>query len=64
MIEIIINNRFYKIHPIYTLYAASQDGRIIHIVKQKPQFGNKNKFGYANYGKAIWRIKTKKLLCP
>ena len=46
MTEIKINNCSYKTHPIYNLYAASKDGRIIHIVKQKPHFGNKNKQGY------------------
>ena len=46
MTEITKNNCVYKTHPIFNLYAGSKDGRIIHIVKQKPQFGNKNKFGY------------------
>ena len=41
-----INNCEYKTHPIYTLYAASKDGRIIHIVKQVPNKGNKNNIGY------------------
>ena len=46
MTTIKINNCVYKIHPIYNLYAGSKDGRIIHIIKQKPHFGNKNKHGY------------------
>ena len=46
MNQIIINNCSYNIHPIYSLYAASEDGRIIHIIKHKPNFGNKDKHGY------------------
>ena len=46
MAEIIINNCSYKTHPIYNLYAGSKDGRIIHIIKQKPHFGNKTYTGY------------------
>ena len=33
MIKIEINDCVYKTHPKYNLYAASEDGNIIHIVK-------------------------------
>ena len=46
MTTITINNLKYKTHPIFTLYAASRRGDIIHIVKQKPHFGNKMNKGY------------------
>ena len=46
MATITINNCEYKTHQIFNLYAASKDGSIIHIVKQKPHFGNKNNIGY------------------
>ena len=46
MTKIIINDCSYKTRPIYNLYAGSEDGRIIHIVKQKPNFGKKSNNGY------------------
>ena len=48
MTEITKYNCVYKTHPIFNLYAGSKDGRIIHIVKQKPHFGNKDRHGYLN----------------
>ena len=36
----VINNCAYFVHPIYhDLYAASRDGKIIHITKQVPNTG-------------------------
>ena len=49
MTEITKNNCVYKTHPIFNLYAGSKDGRIIHIIKQKPHFGNKNNAGYMKF---------------
>lgn len=46
MSKIIIDDRVYKTHPIFTLYACSKDGYIIHIVKQRPFKGNKINTGY------------------
>lgn len=46
MVKIIINNRKYKIHPIYNLYAASRRGDIINIIRRKPSFGTKQRNGY------------------
>ena len=46
MVTITINNRVYFTHPIFNLYASCEDGSIIHIIKQKPHFGNKNNAGY------------------
>ena len=40
MNRIIVNNNVYRVHPVYTLYAASEDGQIIHVVKQKPLVGS------------------------
>ena len=36
----------YQIHPIYDLYAASRDGKIVHIIKQNPNIGFKQPNGY------------------
>ena len=46
MTKIIVNNCVYKTHPIFTLYAASRDGKIIHLIKQIPQIGTENNNGY------------------
>ena len=48
MTTITINNNVYKIHPTYDLYAASQDGNIINIIKRVPHKGNKTHGGYLN----------------
>ena len=44
--QLVIGRRVYQIHPIYDLYAASRDGKIIHIVKQDPISGSRNHNGY------------------
>ena len=31
----------YKRHPVFDLYAASEDGRIINIRLQNPRYGHK-----------------------
>ena len=46
MSNIEINNCVYKVHPVYNLYASDENGNIIHIVKQVPCTGNKQKNGY------------------
>ena len=46
MTKIIINNRVFKTHPIYNLFAGSKDGYVINIVKQVPYKCNRNKYGY------------------
>ena len=46
MTTITIEGCVYKVHPVYDLYAASEDGRIINIVKQIPRRGNENNSGY------------------
>ena len=43
--QLVINSCAYFVHPIYNLYAASRDGKIIHIIKQVPNTGNKNHNG-------------------
>ena len=48
MTKIEINDRVYKVHPQYNLYAASEDAEIIHIVKQKPMKGDKKCNSYMN----------------
>ena len=44
--QLIIDGRVYQIHPIYDLYAASRDGKIIHIIRQDPSNGNNQHTGY------------------
>ena len=46
MTVLIVNDKKYKIHPKFNLYAASKDGDIIHILKQKPNKGKKSNNGY------------------
>ena len=46
MTRITINNCVYYVHPNYDLYAANNDGNIIHIIKKVPQKGNKDNRGY------------------
>lgn len=46
MSKIEIENKNYRVHPIYDLYAASEDGKIIHIKKQIPITGRVKKNGY------------------
>lgn len=46
MTTITIADCIYKVHPIYNLYGASEDGYIINIIKQIPHRGNKNHTGY------------------
>ena len=46
MTNIEIENIIYKVHPVYNLYASDENGNIIHLVKQVPSTGRKNKNGY------------------
>lgn len=46
MTEIKINDCVYKIHPIYDLYAGSEDGNIINIIRRIPNSGRVHKSGY------------------
>ena len=46
MTTITINKCVDNIHPIYDLYAGSEDGNIINIIKKVPNKGNKTKSGY------------------
>ena len=41
-----IDGIFYKIHPVYDLYAGSEDGKIINIVKKNPLVNKKTNNGY------------------
>ena len=46
MAIMIVNNRKYKIHPIYNSYGASKRGDVINITRLKPSFGTKQRNGY------------------
>lgn len=46
MSKIVINNVEYKIHPVYDLYGASANGKIIHISKQLLTIGFVKEDGY------------------
>ena len=41
-----MNNSAYHMHPIYNLYAGSESGEVIHIIKKVPNKGIKNRCGY------------------
>ena len=44
--QLVIDGCVNQIYPIYDLYVASQDGKIIHIIKQLPPNGSKQRTGY------------------
>jgi len=44
--KIIINGKSFNIHPVYNLYASSEDGYIIHVVRRIPLKGFLNNAGY------------------
>ena len=46
MSKIEINKCVYRIHPVYNLYAANEDGYIINIIRQIPMKTTKNNRGY------------------
>ena len=46
MMKISINDRVFSCHPVYDLYAGSEDGKVINIIKKVPCKGNKNNRGY------------------
>ena len=44
--HLVIDESVYYVHPIYDLYAASRDGKIIHIIKHLPSNGHNQRNGY------------------
>ena len=46
MSNISINDCVYRIHPVYNLYAANENGELIHISRKIPTKGVKNHTGY------------------
>ena len=46
MTKIIINDRAFSVHPVYDLYAASEDGNVINIIKKVPHKGKRQHNGY------------------
>ena len=46
MTTITINKCVYNFHPVYDLYAGSEDGTFINIIKKVPNKGNKTYDGY------------------
>ena len=54
MTEIIVNDCVYKTHPIYTKYAVSKGGYVIHIKKQVPTKGFESNVGYMRL--TIWQL--------
>ena len=58
--NIMINENVYRVHQVYDLYAANENGVVIHIIKKVPSKGRKNNNGYMyccvrKYGE---RVKT------
>ena len=37
-----VNECIYNIHPVYNLYAANENGEIVHIARNIKTLGNKN----------------------
>ena len=54
MSEIIVNNCVFKTHPIYTQYALSRDGYVIHITNRVPTKGFENNNGYMM--QRVWKF--------
>ena len=50
MTKILINECVYNVHPFYGLYAGSEDGYVINIIKQVPHKGNRTNRGYLMVG--------------
>jgi len=50
MTTITINGCVHNVHPIYDLYASSENGNVISIIKKVPHGGNKTHRGYLNFG--------------
>lgn len=46
IMNIKIDNKLYKSHPIYDLYVANKNGGILHIVKKIPMKGFEHQTGY------------------
>ena len=63
MTNIEIEKIIYKVHPVYNLYASDGNGNIIHLVKQVPSTGQKQKWLFVLYGKKTWTKGPKSVLC-
>ena len=50
MENIEINDCVFRIHPVYNLYAANENGEFIHIIKKVPSKGVKQHNGYMRCG--------------
>jgi predicted Zn-ribbon and HTH transcriptional regulator len=48
-INVIINEKSFRIHPVYDLYGSSEDGLFTHVVLQNPRYGNKRHDGYLQF---------------
>ena len=46
LMAIFMDGCVYQIHPLYDLYSACIDGKIIHIIRQVPNAGYKQHNGY------------------
>jgi hypothetical protein len=44
--EFMIDEKPFKIHPVYDLYGSSIDGFVAHMTRKKPIIGSKNYAGY------------------
>ena len=44
--NIMINENVYRVHQVYDLYAANENGEVIHIIKKVPMKGIKKHPGY------------------
>ena len=60
MNKIKINECVYNIHPVYDLYAADENGNIIHIVKKVPMKGAKQYSGYMRFSVRKYAQSSKK----
>ena len=56
---ILENGKKFFVHPIYTKYAANEDGEIIHAKLGKPRKGNVDRYGYFKFSIYLERNRIK-----
>ena len=59
---ILANGKKFFIHPVYTKYAANEDGEIIHVKLGKPRKGIVNQNGYFKFSIYLERNRYKSYL--
>ena len=56
---ILENGKKFFVHPVYTKYAANEEGEIIHVKLGKPRKGKVDKYGYFKFSIYLERNRSK-----